>query len=90
MANCSRCGKEVGCACNLISGSCHSCYNKNLDKDDAQSIVKKKSSKRIVYKNDPQAPPNTEFTEILKTQGLSRQEKLKRINDILEKARQQL
>jgi hypothetical protein len=88
MANCSQCGRDVGCGCNLISGSCAGCYNKTLDNNDQSTVTRKKTSKRVVYVNQPDAPPNTEFNEILKAQGLSRQEKLKRINDILEKARQ--
>jgi len=87
MASCSQCGKDVGCGCNLISGSCAGCYNKTLD-NNQPTVIQKKTSKRIVYVNQPNALPNTEFSEILKTQGLSKQDKLKRINDILEKARQ--
>ena len=90
MAHCSQCGKDVGCGCNLVHGSCMSCYNKSLNGDNPQPTQQRKSSKRIVYKNDPQAPPNTEFTEILKSQKLSREDKLRRINEILEKAREQI
>lgn len=88
MAHCVQCGKEVGCACNLISGKCAGCFNKSLTEDPQPTITKKKHAKRVVYVNQPDAPPNTEFSEILKAQGLTREEKLKRINDILEKARQ--
>ena len=44
---------------------------------------------RKVFKQLPNAPPNTEFEVILNTPGLTREEKLRRINDILEKAIQQ-
>ena len=89
MANCSQCGKDVGCGCNLISGSCPGCYNKSLNNGEEPTLQRKKTTKRVVYINPPDAPANTEFVEILKAQGLSRAEKLRRINDILEKARQQ-
>lgn len=77
MAKCSKCGKEVGCGCNLISGSCHTCYSKDITLTTSQAQAL-------------QVPiaPNTDFEKILNTQGLSKEEKLKRINDILEKGMQ--
>ncbi len=87
MARCGKCGKEVGCGCNLIDGSCHTCYSQALPTE--QQPIVAKSTKRIVYNQTPSAPPEpNEFEKILKTKGLSKDEKIKRINDILEKARQ--
>ncbi len=80
MAKCSKCGKEVGCACNLISGSCHTCYNQDVTLTSAQAQALQVSLPKL---QNP--PPNTEFDSILNTKGLSKEEKLKRINDILEK-----
>lgn len=31
MARCSKCGKEVGCGCNLINGKCSECRNKEAN-----------------------------------------------------------
>lgn len=30
MAQCSKCGKEVGCGCNLTNGLCAICYTTGL------------------------------------------------------------
>lgn len=88
MAHCNQCGKDVGCGCNLISGSCATCYSKTVNIEDATLEVLKKRTKRVKYNNPVEPPPNTEFEKILRTQGLSKEEKIRRINDILEKARQ--
>lgn len=91
MAHCSQCGKDVGCGCNLISGSCATCYSKTVNStEDATLATPKKRPKRVVYSKPVEPPPNTEFEIILRTQGLSKEQKIKRINDILEKARQQI
>lgn len=87
MANCGSCGKSLGCACNLINGLCPGCFSKNINNNSSE-IVQKKRKERIVYNNPKPAVANTEFNEILKTTGMTREEKLKRINDILEKAKQ--
>lgn len=86
MAHCSVCGKNVGCSCSLTNGKCHNCIGEPVP----QGEVKKKQTKRIVYDNSAiKNPPaqNDEFSKILKNKGLSKQEKIKRINDILEKAK---
>jgi len=83
MAKCSKCGKEVGCGCNLITGSCHTCYNKQVSLTSVGLTETQAQSLQLPVVQNP--PPNTEFDKILKTQGLSKEEKLKRINDILEK-----
>lgn len=88
MANCSQCGKDVGCGCNLVGGFCMTCYSKSLSDEGLVTQKQKKSSGRIIYYNSDNNQPNTEFETILKTSGLSKEEKIKRINDILEKARQ--
>lgn len=90
MATCSKCGKSVGCGCNLISGKCHVCFNETVSGiQSTEGEPKKKQTRRIVY---PQptvtTEPNTEFEKILKVKGISKEEKIKRINDILEKAKQ--
>ena len=87
MSQCTECSKEVGCACNLVSGYCLPCYNKSIQ-DGGEPISKQTA--RVVYKNLPDAPANLEFVNILKDPSLTREEKLKRINDILEKAQQKL
>lgn len=91
MAHCSQCGKDVGCGCNLISGSCATCYSKNVNSTENVTLeVPKKRTKRIKYNNTTEPSPNTEFEKILRTESLSKLEKIRRINDILEKARQQI
>ena len=87
MAQCKNCGKGVGCSCSLIGGLCTVCYSEGASLQNKSSSTK--TTERIVYQQSPNAPPNTEFEVILNTSGLSREEKLKRINDILEKAIQQ-
>lgn len=77
MASCNSCGATFGCACNLIQGRCASCYGKSTAQNQTLSAP--------AY-NQESVPPNTEFDAILNTKGLSKQEKLKRINDIIEKA----
>lgn len=84
MASCNVCGKEVGCGCNLTNGSCHSCIGKTTE---ATSPLKK-STQRVVYSNTVEPRPNTEFEQILMTTTLSKAEKIRRINEILEKAKQ--
>ena len=85
MAQCSNCGKSVGCSCSLIGGLCTVCYSEGIQNNT--DIVKKTTSRKV-FKQLPDAPPNTEFELILNTSGLTRDEKLRRINDILEKAMQ--
>jgi len=88
MAKCSKCGAEVGCGCNLISGSCHTCYNLSLTGSSdvvSTNTLEYSTPKRVVYAQPLSAPPNTGFDQILNNNTLSKQEKIKRINDILEK-----
>jgi len=33
MANCSQCGKNVGCGCNLVNGLCAQCRKDNREKE---------------------------------------------------------
>jgi hypothetical protein len=88
MASCSQCGKDVGCGCNLINGQCMSCYNAALPLEAPR--VNKATRKKIVKFSQPDAQPVTEFEQILQTPNITKQEKIRRINEILEKARQQL
>jgi hypothetical protein len=90
MAHCSQCGKDVGCGCNLVEGSgmCISCFSSNLPQSSQPTAFVKKSTKKVVYSNPVSPQPNTEFDIILNNKGLSKEEKIKRINDTLEKARQ--
>ncbi len=81
MAQCTKCGKSVGCSCSLIGGLCTTCYSEG----NTDQFVAKKATRKV-FKQLPNAPPNTEFEVILNTPGLTREEKLRRINDILEKA----
>lgn len=86
MANCIKCSRDVGCSCNLVDGFCLSCYSVNINETGITPTHKK--SKRVVYNNTVKngGEPNTEFEVILKTPGLTKEEKLKKINDILTKA----
>lgn len=84
MAICSVCGKEVGCGCNLTSGKCHTCIGQTIE----TTSLLTKNTKRVVYSNPTNTLPNTEFEKILLTTELSKAEKLRRINEILEKAKQ--
>lgn len=78
MAKCSGCGRGVGCSCNLIGGLCTKCY---ANTGYGQAVT---TSTRI---NATSSEPNSEFNDILNTTGISREEKLRRINEILERAR---
>jgi hypothetical protein len=88
MASCGKCGRDVGCGCNLIDGVCMSCYNATLPQDSP--TVSRATRKQIVSYSQPDAKPITEFEQILNTPNITKQEKIRRINDILEKARLQL
>lgn len=88
MASCGQCGREVGCPCNLIGAKCMKCYNESLPVEAPR--VNRATRKKIVKFSKADAQPVTEFTTILQTPGISKQEKVRRINEILEKARQQL
>lgn len=83
MANCSKCGRDVGCGCNLVDSKCMSCYNEGLDNSAPQMRVTSKRTYNLTL-TEPATP--TEFETILNSTGLTKQEKLKRINDIIEKA----
>lgn len=89
MASCGKCGKNVGCGCNLTQGYCVTCYAEKIESgEQVQAEMKRKSIKRVKFTKPPVDPPeNTQFIEILQTQTLTREEKLKRINNILEQAR---
>lgn len=85
MANCNSCSKDVGCGCNLVNGLCVSCYSK-AQQEGVTVTSQRKRERYTAPKPDPK--PLTEFESILKS-GISKEEKIKRINDILEKARKQ-
>lgn len=86
MAHCNSCNKDVGCGCNLINGACISCFSKA--QQNGQPLTPQK--KQVRYKAPPKEPaPLTGFEEILK-QGLTKEEKIRRINDILENARKNI
>jgi hypothetical protein len=87
MANCLQCSKEVGCACNLISNVCLTCYSSNLE---TGTTFIKPTTTRVVYENTVPEEPGNEFTQILSTPGITKEEKIRRINNILEKAREQI
>jgi hypothetical protein len=88
MASCGQCGKDVGCGCNLVNGSCLKCYNASLP--IAAPKLSKASRKQIVQFSQPNAKPVTEFEQILQAPNMTKQEKIRRINEILEKARQSI
>lgn len=87
MANCSKCGRDVGCGCNLIDSKCMSCYNEGLDHSAPQMAV---TARKIYNLTLTEPTPQTEFEVILNTQGLSKDEKLKRINDIIQNSKTQI
>lgn len=88
MASCSKCGKNVGCGCNLVGGLCLQCYSVN---STISTPSKKKSTyKKVVSYSQPDAKPLEGFEEILQIPNISKEEKIRRINEILEKAKQQL
>jgi hypothetical protein len=87
MANCNQCGKDVGCGCNLVGGVCVGCYSKA--QAEGQSLAPQRKRERYVA--PPREPaPLTTFETIFKQKGLSKEEKIKRINDILENARKSI
>ena len=79
MATCNKCNKEVGCGCNLIDNLCVTCYNKSLDNSG-------KSNNPIIY--TPPSFPNNQFDNILNTGGITKEEKLRQINEILKRGQQ--
>lgn len=85
MAKCVQCSAEMGCSCNLINGFCARCYNLNLE-NTGQAPAKRKTGRVVYEQNSLNTVPNTEFNVILKSTGMSKEEKLRRINEILEKA----
>lgn len=85
MARCTKCNRDVGCGCNLSNGLCSNCISTVITEEIS---TLKKTVQRVKYPK-PEAQPNTEFDEILNIQGLSKDEKLKRINDIITKAQQE-
>lgn len=87
MASCGQCGKEVGCGCNLVGGKCMSCYNASLPLD-APKVSR--ATRKVIKYSEPNAKPLTEFDTILKSPTFTKEEKIRRINEILEKARLQL
>lgn len=84
MANCNSCSKDVGCGCNLINGLCVGCYSK-AQQEGQPLLPNRKKARHVAPKKEP--APLTEFETILKQQGLSKEEKIRRINNILEQAR---
>jgi hypothetical protein len=84
MASCKSCGSEVGCGCNLIDGLCTACYGKQ---DIHHSSVKTKM-KKIVYPQSDPVQETGEFVNILNTKSISKEEKIRRINEILTKAQE--
>jgi len=73
MANCGDCKRTFPCSCNLINGLCISCYSRS---HTTNAIVVNHN-----YSLD-NTSPISEFLVNNRT-GLTKEEKLKRINDIL-------
>lgn len=80
MANCSKCGLQVSCGCSLIEGACSTCYMQSNQQSPSHPFVQ-------VNLQGVNAPQPVTFEAILNEGTLSKEEKLKRINDIIEKAR---
>ena len=78
MANCSNCKVDVGCPCNLHNTLCVSCYSKGITPPARSSKI----INQIVSTENER--PITVFTMILGNKELTREEKLNRINKILE------
>lgn len=85
MANCSTCKRDVGCSCNLQHGQCLSCYSKSLATSDSSSTTLVRT--RTVTFSDPNAEPVSGFNEIINDTSITQEEKLRRINEILEQAK---
>lgn len=86
MANCNQCGRDVGCGCNLVNGMCLGCIAKN--ENNSPLTPNRKRPRYTASKAE--APPLVGFEGILKTQNISKEEKIRRINEILEQARKNI
>lgn len=42
MANCSKCGKSVGCGCQLINGLCSTCHSTSVQPKPVTTTIKTK------------------------------------------------
>lgn len=85
MANCGSCGKSVGCSCSLVKGKCVECYAKSGEEIPSDIVVRTKSKQRIVY---PRPKPvlsekDIQINEVMRDKTLSREERLKRIDNII-------
>lgn len=89
MAKCSKCEREVGCACNLIDNKCMKCYSDFASRNGLSIEVDlKKSKKRKLEKiQEEKSAVESPLKQILQTKGISREEKLRRINEIIENSR---
>ena len=79
MANCITCNKETLCSCTLIGGRCVACYTTFRNEQEPA--------------NPDYFPFNVEsatITEVAQSRGISTQEQLRRINEILLKAREKI
>jgi hypothetical protein len=91
MASCRKCGKGVGCSCNLIEGYCPSCYNTNAITPSITTNIKRTISTNLIQYSQPDAPAtSSEFEDIVNTPNISKAEKIRRINEILERAKQKI
>lgn len=71
MTSCNKCGKQASCSCQFIQGMCVDCYYK----DSVVPVVTNLSS-----------TDNSGFSPILNNISITTEEKLRRINEILQKA----
>lgn len=69
MAFCSTCNKDVGCSCKLIGGQCLSCIQVNSNPPTINQI---------------NYNPGNNFIDIVNSGYLTKDEKLRKINEILE------
>lgn len=52
MANCSNCGKSVGCGCQLIGGLCTTCHNAGKPKAEVKVTPSKINKPKAVVRED--------------------------------------
>lgn len=79
MANCITCNVETSCSCTLIEGRCVACYTALKSEQEPA--------------NPDYFPFNVEsatISEVTQSRGISTQEQLRRINEILLKAREKI
>lgn len=79
MANCITCNKEVSCACTLIEGKCITCYSEFNSQQEPNNPV-----------YFPFNAETSTINDVTQAVGISTEEQIRRINEILLKAREKI